>query len=74
VLLDIHTGGADGLPVELRPHRQSEVYPVYAHISLSRMTFTHVFARVMLVEQMYRVSQVIAPRMLQWYDGMANIV
>ncbi|GMI21063.1 hypothetical protein TeGR_g14065 [Tetraparma gracilis] len=44
-------GGADGLPPELRGSGRRK-------ISLSRMTFTHQFARVMLAEQIYRASEI----------------
>jgi len=45
-------GGADGLPLELKQEFQSNM------ISLSSMTFTHQFARTMLVEQIYRASEI----------------
>jgi 23S rRNA (pseudouridine1915-N3)-methyltransferase len=46
-------GGADGLPLELKSK-----YPTSNKISLSAMTFTHQFARTMLVEQIYRASEI----------------
>ena len=43
-------GGAEGLPEDLKRGR--------AKISLGMMTFTHQFARVMLIEQIYRASEI----------------
>ena len=43
-------GGAEGLPSELRA--QSTL------LSLSRMTFTHQMARLLLAEQIYRASEI----------------
>lgn len=43
-------GGADGLPKEIR-----ERYPL---ISLSRLTFTHQMARLILAEQIYRAMEI----------------
>ena len=43
-------GGAEGLPQELKHNRQM--------ISLGMMTFTHQFARVLLMEQIYRASEI----------------
>lgn len=43
-------GGAEGLPAELKRH--SEL------ISLSKMTLTHQFVRLMLVEQVYRAFEI----------------
>ena len=45
-------GGADGLPSELKQEFRSNM------ISLSTMTFTHQFARTVLVEQIYRASEI----------------
>jgi len=47
-------GGAEGLPFELK-----QEYPPSQRMSLSSMTFTHQFARTMLVEQIYRASEII---------------
>ncbi|VEU41361.1 unnamed protein product [Pseudo-nitzschia multistriata] len=55
-------GGAEGLPAELK-------YPSYSSgkkskdqapmlISLSAMTFTHQFARLLLIEQIYRATEI----------------
>lgn len=44
-------GGAEGLPEELR-QRSMEM------LSLSAMTFTHQFARTLLIEQIYRASEI----------------
>jgi 23S rRNA (pseudouridine1915-N3)-methyltransferase len=48
-------GGAEGLPSELK-------YPPQggkpAMISLSKMTFTHQFARLLLIEQIYRATEI----------------
>lgn len=49
-------GGADGLPEELRPRNSS--VPQLAHVSLSKMTYTHQFARVVLYEQIYRAAEI----------------
>jgi 23S rRNA (pseudouridine1915-N3)-methyltransferase len=46
-------GGPDGLPPQLR----SRVVGM-RHLSLSMMTFTHAFARVALVEQLYRAAAI----------------
>lgn len=43
-------GGFDGLPEEIRAS-----YPL---ISLSRMTWTHQMARLLLIEQIYRASEI----------------
>lgn len=48
-------GGAEGLPSELKypPHRPKPVM-----ISLSALTFTHQFARMLLIEQVYRATEI----------------
>ena len=50
-------GGADGLPSELK----SSVFTKgggLASLSLSSMTMTHQFSRVLLIEQIYRASEI----------------
>jgi 23S rRNA (pseudouridine1915-N3)-methyltransferase len=44
-------GGAEGLPEDLR---QSSI----TKLSLSKLTFTHQFARTLLMEQIYRASEI----------------
>ena len=46
-------GGAEGLPWELR-----QDYSQRQKLSLSAMTFTHQFARVLLTEQIYRATEI----------------
>jgi 23S rRNA (pseudouridine1915-N3)-methyltransferase len=46
-------GGAPGLPPELKNHPSKTKL-----ISLSPMTFTHQFARTILMEQIYRASEI----------------
>jgi len=48
-------GGAEGLPNELKAEVYSKSKP---SLSLSPMTFTHMFARTLLVEQLYRASEI----------------
>jgi 23S rRNA (pseudouridine1915-N3)-methyltransferase len=45
-------GGAEGLPQSIKASRQYEFW------SLSNLTFTHQFARVLLTEQLYRASEI----------------
>ena len=49
-------GGAEGLPSELKETRSGRPRPTL--ISLSAMTFTHQFARMLLIEQIYRASEI----------------
>lgn len=58
-------GGAEGLPAELKypsyssgkkSNRKNEDVPIM--ISLSVMTFTHQFARLLLIEQIYRATEI----------------
>jgi len=44
-------GGAEGLPMEVRNGKRDL-------LSLGMMTFTHQFARILLVEQVYRASEI----------------
>jgi len=46
-------GGADGLPAELKARAQ-------AQLRLSSLTLPHALARVVLVEQLYRVWSILA--------------
>lgn len=48
-------GGAEGLPPELK-YPSSNQKPTM--ISLSSMTFTHQFARLLLIEQIYRGTEI----------------
>lgn len=45
-------GGAEGLPEELKTNYGSTM------LSLSSLTFTHQFARILLMEQIYRASEI----------------
>ena len=45
-------GGADGLPDQLKTSYGSRM------LSLSSLTFTHQFARILLMEQIYRASEI----------------
>ena len=46
-------GGAEGLPKELRESTNKNDM-----LSLSSLTFTHQFARILLMEQIYRASEI----------------
>lgn len=48
-------GGAEGLPSELKYPAQGSKP---AMISLSALTFTHQFARMLLIEQIYRATEI----------------
>lgn len=56
-LVDSHSrlcfviGGAEGIPADIKAKARHQ-------ISLSRMTFTHQIARVILVEQIYRALEI----------------
>jgi 23S rRNA (pseudouridine1915-N3)-methyltransferase len=56
--LTIVIGGAEGLPPELRPGIQQGAKHSTQHISLSKLTFTHQMARVLLAEQVYRAVEI----------------
>jgi 23S rRNA (pseudouridine1915-N3)-methyltransferase len=45
-------GGAEGLPASIKGSRQYEFW------SLSKLTFTHQWARVLLTEQLYRATEI----------------
>ena len=45
-------GGAEGLPQEIKQQQQRDM------LSLGMMTFTHQFARLLLMEQIYRASEI----------------
>jgi 23S rRNA (pseudouridine1915-N3)-methyltransferase len=49
--LSLVIGGAEGLPNDLKQQNSN-------HLSLSSLTFTHQFARVLLIEQIYRASEI----------------
>mmetsp|Transcript_16735 Transcript_16735/g.21834 ORF Transcript_16735/g.21834 Transcript_16735/m.21834 type:complete len:231 (-) Transcript_16735:131-823(-) len=52
-------GGAEGLPEELRSGKAiGNQKPIL--YSLSQLTFTHQFARLVLVEQIYRASEIVS--------------
>ena len=49
-------GGSQGLPLELK-EKKANTAP-YLLRSLSELTFTHLFARTILIEQIYRASEI----------------
>ena len=55
-------GGAPGLPPELKEYCSTAAAAAandnYSLLSLSPMTFTHLFARTVLMEQIYRASEI----------------
>ena len=52
-------GGAEGLPNELKyPTASSKKISAPIMISLSSLTFTHQFARLLLIEQIYRATEI----------------
>ena len=48
-------GGAEGLPPQLQPYAPEAKN--FERISLSKMTFTHLMARALLAEQIYRAAE-----------------
>ncbi len=51
-------GGAEGLPSELKYPSSQGGGGNPTMISLSAMTFTHQFARMLLIEQIYRATEI----------------
>jgi len=51
-------GGAEGLPNELKYPSTSSKISSPIMISLSSLTFTHQFARLLLIEQIYRATEI----------------
>ena len=50
--LTFFIGGAEGLPAELKATQRQRL------LSLSQLTFTHQMARLLLVEQIYRATEI----------------
>jgi 23S rRNA (pseudouridine1915-N3)-methyltransferase len=54
-------GGAEGLPQEIKQQQHQRQHKKGGHrdmLSLGMMTFTHQFARLLLMEQIYRASEI----------------
>jgi 23S rRNA (pseudouridine1915-N3)-methyltransferase len=51
-------GGAEGIPNELKYPVPSRKQLVTTMISISALTFTHQFARLLLIEQIYRATEI----------------
>ncbi len=49
--LNFVIGGAEGIPLDL-------IEKAYVSLSLSKLTFTHQIARLILVEQIYRATEI----------------
>jgi 23S rRNA (pseudouridine1915-N3)-methyltransferase len=56
--LTVVVGGAEGLPPVLRPSAPVALQQAMQHVSLSKLTFTHQMARVLLAEQVYRAVEI----------------
>ena len=57
-------GGADGLPSTIRFSKDP---PLQTKISLSSLTFTHQFARTILMEQIYRAAEIRKGAYFIWF-------
>ncbi len=51
-------GGADGLPPELNPNSTMSKDTHFPSVSLSTLTMTHQFCRILLIEQIYRAAEI----------------
>ncbi len=51
-------GGADGLPPELNPNSTMSKDTHFPSLSLSTLTMTHQFCRILLIEQIYRAAEI----------------